>query len=128
MWKRPPVFVYLCKSVCWHVLSLWILISICLLMTIDVNRSRWSLSFFRHCFQNWTKNRYQRHQIFPLLLRTHQTEWFQCNLFVSNLLNRSVTNVATSDLFSYALFSDKMLPLLREARSTFKPWKLIMKR
>ena len=75
--KRPPVVVYLCKSVCWNVLLLWILISLCLLMTIYVNTNRWSLSFFRHLFQNWTRNRYQHHQIFPLLLRTHLTELFQ---------------------------------------------------
>ena len=60
-WMRPPVVVYLCKSVCWNVLSLWILISPCLLMTIYVNTNRSCLSFFRHRFQNWTRNRFQRH-------------------------------------------------------------------
>ena len=41
--------------------SLWILISLCLLMKIYVNTNRSSLSFFRHRFQNWTRNRFQRH-------------------------------------------------------------------
>ena len=76
-WKWPPVVVYLCKSACWNVLSLWILIYLCLLMTIYVNTNGWSLSFFRHRLRNWRRNRYQHHQIFPLLLGTHLTELFQ---------------------------------------------------
>ena len=120
MWMRPPIVVYLCKSVCWNVLSLWILISLCLLMTIYVHTNMWSLSFFRHRFQNWTRNRYQRHQIFPLLLRTHLTELFQYILLHQFIVKPQVLQVSINHIIhsvfhngiSYPLTNTRLLSAL----------------
>ena len=52
------LFMQSCLLKCAFALNI---ISICLLITIYVNTNRWSLSFFRHRFQNWKRNRFQCH-------------------------------------------------------------------
>ena len=114
--------ICLCMQICLLKCAFGLNINISLFTYDNLCQHKQLISFsFRHLFQNWRRNRYQRDQIFPLLFTTHLTELFQNTLLHQFILKPQVLQVSINHIIhsvfhngiSYPLTNTRLLSALK---------------